>query len=624
MKREPKAAKRFEVESDFAVTESSLTVVDKSNIPKKYSKFLELNGVHPYYEAVPEGCVLYPVRTLKEGRVTYFNFQLAKEMGLIEVSHPDKLNKDLEKTLLETFAIRIINEYDLKSRKGFKGESVKPNKFMATRYLQLQHNDKKGRTSGDGRSVWNGVVRSGNKTWDVSSRGTGVTCLAPGVVEAGKPLKTGGTSHGYGCGLAEIDELYGSAIMSEIFHRQGLPTERVLCIIDTGNNTGIGVRAHQNLVRPAHMFMFLKQSDYKSLRRVVNYFIDRQVDNKAWPMHSKGPARYDEMCEHVARAFARLTARLKIEYIFVWLDWDGDNILADGSIIDYGSVRQFGLRHDQYRYDDIDRFSTNLNEQKKKAREIVQVFLQMADYLKTGRKKSVSHFVNHKTLKKFDELYEGYRREYLLERVGFNTAEVKKIISRYKDDYSSFEEAYLFFEKTKTSKPLTKVADGVNRPAIFNMRDLLREMPNVLAEGNGYPVASEMLFDVMLSQFAHNKDAVMTKQQGERLQDLQLFYLELVDAVRGRRSRERYLRELSTRALLRNQPDRITGNAVTIIVDEILQKSKSGLSGQDIQTVIDSFVVAQTLWKTPEIKKAEVKNLFDVILQVAEEHREDI
>jgi transcriptional regulator with XRE-family HTH domain len=57
-------------------------------------------------------------------------------------------------------------------------------------------------------------------------------------------------------------------------------------------------------------------------------------------------------------------------------------VLANGKsefigIIDYGSVRQFGIRHDKYRYDDVERFSTNLNEQKNKARLIVQVFAQL-------------------------------------------------------------------------------------------------------------------------------------------------------------------------------------------------------------------------------------------------------
>ncbi len=82
------------------------------------------------------------------------------------------------------------------------------------------------------------------------------------------------------------------------------------------------------------------------------------------------------------------------EYIFCWLDWDGDNMLMDGGIIDYGSIRQFGLCHHRYRYDDVERFSTNLKEQKKKARYLVQTFVQLVDFVRTGQKKDVRSFAN--------------------------------------------------------------------------------------------------------------------------------------------------------------------------------------------------------------------------------------
>lgn len=110
---------------------------------------------------------------------------------------------------------------------------------MATRYLQLQHKDKTGRTSGDGRSIWNGEVEHNGVVWDVSSRGTGVTKLAPGAVEADKPLRSGSTAFGYGCGLADIDELVASAIMAEIFYKNNIPTERTLAVIDLGRGNGI-------------------------------------------------------------------------------------------------------------------------------------------------------------------------------------------------------------------------------------------------------------------------------------------------------------------------------------------------------------------------------------------------
>src|SRR6185503_16252427 len=211
--------------------------------------------------------------------------------------------------------------------------AMKPNTYMATRYLQLQHTDKSGRTSGDGRCIWNGVVSSQGRVWDVSSRGTGVTALAPGAVEAGEPLKTGNLQHGYGCGMAEIDELFGAAILAEIFHRNSIPTERVLTIIDLGNGMGIGVRAATNLIRPAHLFMYLKQGKIEPLKRAVDYLIRRQHQNKVWNIKPDDRDRHTRLLDEVTKSFAQFVARLDRDYIFAWLDWDGDNVLADAGII---------------------------------------------------------------------------------------------------------------------------------------------------------------------------------------------------------------------------------------------------------------------------------------------------
>ncbi|MEO0335868.1 MAG: hypothetical protein AAF202_05720, partial [Pseudomonadota bacterium] len=140
---------------------------------KQYSSFDQLNGWHPWQDAVKDSYLLYPVRQLEGGQVAWFNFSLAKEMGLLPNSANEKLTASLEKKLLETFCLRIVNEYDQENNIHYTPKVMKPNKYMATRYLQLQHQDKTGKTSGDGRCIWNGAITHKGKTWDVSSRGTG-------------------------------------------------------------------------------------------------------------------------------------------------------------------------------------------------------------------------------------------------------------------------------------------------------------------------------------------------------------------------------------------------------------------------------------------------------------------
>ena len=68
--------------------------------------------------------------------------------------------------------------------------------------------------------------------------------------------------------------------------------------------------------------------------------------------------------DYLSETYAKLAAVMEEEYIFNWLAWDGDNMLASGGILDYGSIRRFAAKHNKYRYEDVDRFSTCLSEQR--------------------------------------------------------------------------------------------------------------------------------------------------------------------------------------------------------------------------------------------------------------------
>ena len=70
-------------------------------------------------ESIP---VDYRARQVRGSQVVYFNFDLAREMGLIERGHPDRLNPRLRKAILDAFSLVIINEYDLS--KGISIEEI--------------------------------------------------------------------------------------------------------------------------------------------------------------------------------------------------------------------------------------------------------------------------------------------------------------------------------------------------------------------------------------------------------------------------------------------------------------------------------------------------------------------
>lgn len=615
---------------------------DTSSNQDSYSAFDQLNGEHPWRDFVPEGLINYPVRILPRGQIAYFNYSLAKEMGLLPEDHPPELNPELRKKIISTFSLRIINEYDQEQGIQYPKKHMKSHLYMATRYLQLQHPDKCGRTSGDGRCIWNGFVTHQGVMWDVSSRGTGVTALAPGAVEAGRPLQSGATQFGYGCGMADLDELYGAAILAEIFHNQGIETERILTIIDLGNGTGIGVRAGKNLIRPAHMFLYLKQGNLEALRRSVDYFIIRQHRNGEWNFGIHHPRKYQLMLKKIISNFAKFVAQLDRQYIFAWLDWDGDNVLASAGIIDYGSVRQFGIRHDQYRYDDTDRYSTSLNQQIPKARKMMQAFVQIVDYLETGLRQPFASYAQSSSLHDFDQFVERELHFEFLKQLGFSTKDSQALMAKH---LSKIKELYLNFsylERKKTRREARKVADGINRPAVYNLRIVIYQLAlffNDWAEdltNAKYPIHE--LFGCMLSEHASSKDSILTHSTERHLIRFQEQYRQIIEITiqASKRSPASVMLEIFQRASIINRKDRITGNALIHIVGELMDARKKGLSFAEAQKVIDEFISSQSLnphdihspiepnhLRKPMFNRRE-KKLLSAVFTLIEGHKEDI
>jgi hypothetical protein len=425
------------------------------------AKFKSLDGRHPWRDVAADGYVDYRVVARSGGRVAWFNFDLAKELELIPANHAHQLTRDLEADVLQTFALRIINEYDLANGHDYNSGDVRPNPYMATRYLQAQHKDKRGLKSGDGRAIWNGCIKTNRKTYDVSSRGTGATCLSPGAQIAGVPVKTGDDSWGYSCGTAELDEMLSTALMSEIFHRNGFPTERTLAVIDFNDGTAIGVRAAPNLIRPAHIFRYLKQGRHTELKASLDYFLKRQEENGEWVLPRDEKEGYRSALTYIARSYGQLAAICEEEYIFNWLAWDGDNMLASGAILDYGSIRQFAAKHDKYRYDDVDRFSSSLTEQKHWARELVKVFAQAFHFARTGRKHNLRRFKNARCLKQFDAWLAREREWRTLWHLGFSPAQIEILRDKGRAEIGDLRRALEFFEDIKFASGMIKLSYGI-------------------------------------------------------------------------------------------------------------------------------------------------------------------
>jgi len=558
---------------------------------RHYPHFSHINGRHPFKEFVPEGFVDYSARRLKSGKITYFNFDLAKEMGLISKDHPHTLNSELEREIFQTFNLMIINEYDLEHKIKFSEDDLLPHKYMATRYLQLQHPDKAGRTSGDGRTIWNGTVRHQGKTWDISSCGTGATKLSPACNINKKFYQTGDPAISYGCGLAEVAEGIETLFFSEVLHQNHFQTERILAIIEHEKGLGINVRAHQNLMRPSHFFCHLKQSNYQNLKAVTDYYIHRELENKNWPLSQfkNDKEKYRSLARTIAERFAKMSAQFEDEYIFCWLDWDGDNILMDGGIIDYGSIRQFGLFHAEYRYDDVERFSTTILEQKQKARYIVQCFSQISDFLITGKKKSLSQFQKSAEVKLFDQIFEQEKNKNLLQKIGLKKQYQEELLKNQKDLVIKFRKAFTHFERAKSKRGVYKVADGINRDAIFCMRDILREMPQLYLSKN-QNLNHEEFLDVIKSSYAKRADLKLTPMRKRQIDRFQRFYNQIVDHLSKKNGepRNKILLDITMRSSVINKFDRITGDSISHIVQKV-RHLRPKLSPVEMDALVKEF-----------------------------------
>ena len=592
-----------------------------------YPAFKKIDGRHPFKSAVPGGFVDYGARRMRGAEIIYFNFALAREMGLIPAGHPDRLNPKLRRAVLDAFALTIVNEYDLENETPIPERDRLPQTYMATRYLQLQHPGRVGKGSGDGRSVWNGMFSRRGVTWDISSCGTGVTQLCPATAEQQRFFKTGNWQADYGCGTATVEEGLTSALMSETLHRNGLATERVLVVLRMASGFAVNVRAGRNLLRPSHFFVHSKQNRLERLRGVAECFIRRQVANGAFPELPDGAGRYRFLAEEMSRTFARLAATFEREYIFCWLDWDGDNILADGGIIDYGSVRQLGLYHREYRFDDGPRWSTSLPEQRRKARLIVQNFAQVRQFLITGRRPPLRSLRHDPILALFDEEFERTRLRLLLRNIGFDAELQEALLDHERSRIEGFQRVHTWFEHGRSARGPIKVGDGVTWNAIFSTRDLLRELPDRYLEEYA-PLPARKFLDIALSTFASRNDRRLTPNRERRAREFQRCYFDLLEAAARRHDTPvpLLLTEIAGRSTIINRYDRITGDSVLYAARKLTRHRKR-LGPERLYEILRAFVHHQTL--VPElrppapkaIQHPDARRIFDQLIGLVEELR---
>jgi len=332
-----------------------------------------------------------------------------------------------------------------------------------------------------------------------------------------------------------------------------------------------------------------------ALRGVADHFAARQIANGCWPKLPRGSRRYRYLADEVARTLARVTATFEREYVFCWLDWDGDNILADGGIIDYGSIRQFGLFHREYRFDDVQRMSSTLTEQRAKARGIVQNFAQIRDYLIDGNCAPLRSFANDPILELFDREFDHTKRELLVANLGFDSEQTRQLLAHAGPLVERFSKAHAYFERARSSRGPRPVTDGITWNAVFSVRDLQRELPQrFLIQASPIPAAE--FLEIAASGYASPRDSRSTPHRARMANQFQRAWLEMfVEAARlTRQTPGEVLAGVAERSARINRYDRITGDSIEYATSRLVRNRRK-ITSANMYDVIERFVHHQIL-----------------------------
>jgi len=474
-------------------------------------------------------------------------------------------------------------------------------------------------------------LQTSNLIFDVSSRGTGATILSPGAQKSDGAVETGDESYGYSSGLADLDEMLGGAVMSEIFYRQGIPTERCLAVIGFSDRSAIGVRSAPNLIRPAHIFRYLKQGRHSELKASVDYFIEREVENNVWQTPGDESAKYEQALDYLARSYGKMAALLEEEYIFNWLAWDGDNMLASGAILDYGSIRQFAAKHDKYRFKDVDRYSASLTEQRYWARLIVQTFAQAMAFICSGEKQNLRAFRHADCLKVFDSAFENESNYRILWRIGFTSEQIDQLMQTAQKEIKEFHRSLTYFEDLKVSKGIEKLPDGFTHKPVFLIRNLLRQLPayylaqtlNRVDDESAY-MPDDIFLRVMAASYVGKRDLQLTPSRSTQVKNFQQCYLRLIAALGE--PFEESLKALQERSAIINHRHRLTGDALIFILEEVIAiTGKIKVNG--LQEALDAFIDSQVLipgkWQPVALEQLKPNTLKSRLLVTIQENLEE-
>jgi hypothetical protein len=185
-----------------------------------------------------------------------------------------------------------------------------------------------------------------------------------------------------------------------------------------------------------------------------------------------------------------------------------------------------------------------------------------------------------------------------------------------------FEKAFRFFERKERGKGLKRVPDGVNDPAIFCTRTLLRKLPARLLLDDRELGSREFLALMQtpfLTQKEINKDSAY-KSPVHRFQSL---YLGLLRQAHKGKTLRRAVLETAMRASQHNRTGYATGDAIIYVVDTLLAKRRQ-LSRNEFVRLVDAFIHHQQGVPYRYKLRQSTKRILNSLLEIVEQNSHTI
>jgi hypothetical protein len=165
------------------------------------------------------------------------------------------------------------------------------------------------------------------------------------------------------------------------------------------------------------------------------------------------------------------------------------------------------------------------------------------------------------------------------------------------------------------------------------MRAILKELPDYYMKfGFETDMGDQQFYQTILSSFAKQRDTRMREKHVKHIRHFQSLYKKMLTFAAGKQKPKAILSGFQQRAKNLNREDRITGNALIQIVNELMAQIKKGLNHQQVQSMIDQLVFSYVgapevnVSRFLEAKPRRISNpdLYNKFMNLVAEHSEDI